>query len=133
MTWSNWVAITRRYQDTDDALAQRSAVRAASLTCITRISSPTWKALPKRIVAHCGLAWDARCLDFDRTERIVRTASAVQVRQPLYKSSVGRWRKYEAFLGSLLAEIEPSVMTASTGPAHKADIPSKERLLSLSR
>jgi tetratricopeptide (TPR) repeat protein len=61
----------------------------------------------RRIVAHCGLAWDARCLDFHRTERAVRTASAVQVRQPLYKSSVGRWRKYEAFLGPLLAELRP--------------------------
>jgi tetratricopeptide (TPR) repeat protein len=61
----------------------------------------------RRIVAHCGLAWDPRCLDFHRTERAVRTASAVQVRQPLYKSSVERWRKYEAFLGPLLAELEP--------------------------
>ena len=64
----------------------------------------------RRVVAHCGLAWDARCLDFHRTERAVRTASAVQVRQPLYKSSVGRWRKYEAFLGPLLTELDPILL-----------------------
>ena len=55
----------------------------------------------RRIVAYCGLEWDARCLDFHRTERQVRTASVSQVRQPIYKSSVGRWRAYEAFLGPL--------------------------------
>ena len=60
----------------------------------------------RRIVAHCGLAWDARCLDFHRTERPVRTASAAQVRRPIYTSSVGRWRRYEAFLAPLLAELD---------------------------
>jgi tetratricopeptide (TPR) repeat protein len=67
------------------------------------------------ILAHCGLAWDARCLDFHRTERSVRTASAAQVRQPIYKSSVGRWRRYANFLGPLLSELEPS--SAATIPA----------------
>ncbi len=61
----------------------------------------------RRIIAQCGLAWDARCLDFHRTERSVRTASATQVRQPIYRSSVGRWRRYENFLGPLLAELGP--------------------------
>ena len=41
----------------------------------------------RRIVAHCGLAWDPACLDFHRTSRPVRTASMVQVRQPIYRSS----------------------------------------------
>jgi Flp pilus assembly protein TadD len=59
----------------------------------------------RRIVAHCGLPWDENCLDFHRTERSVRTASAMQVRQPIYSSSIGRWRSYEAFLGPLLAEL----------------------------
>ena len=63
----------------------------------------------RRIVAHCGLEWDARCLEFHKTERSVRTASAAQVRQPIYQSSVGRWRAYEAFLGPLLAELDPSI------------------------
>jgi tetratricopeptide (TPR) repeat protein len=56
----------------------------------------------RRILGHCGLDWDARCLDFHRTERPVRTASMTQVRQPLYKSSVARWRRHEAHLGPLL-------------------------------
>ncbi len=59
----------------------------------------------RRIVAHCGLPWDARCLDFHSTERIVRTASAAQVRRPIYANSVGRRRAYQSMLGPLLAEL----------------------------
>jgi tetratricopeptide (TPR) repeat protein len=56
----------------------------------------------RRIVAHCRLAWDERCLAFHATRRPVRSASAAQVRQPLYGSAVGRWRPYAAMLGSLM-------------------------------
>jgi hypothetical protein len=53
--------------------------------------------------AYDGLPWDDRCLAFHKTDRPVRTASATQVRQPIYKSAVGRWRVYEQQLGPLLA------------------------------
>jgi hypothetical protein len=55
----------------------------------------------RRLVAHCGLDWDETCLAFHKTQRPVLTASATQVRQPIYKSAVGRWRVYEEFLGPL--------------------------------
>jgi tetratricopeptide (TPR) repeat protein len=56
----------------------------------------------RRIVAHCGLDWDPRCLSFDSTRRPIRTASAVQVRKPIYRDSVGRAQAYEEFLGPLV-------------------------------
>jgi tetratricopeptide (TPR) repeat protein len=56
----------------------------------------------RRLVAHCGLEWDAACLSFYETERLVRTASAGQVRQPIYRSSIGRWRSYARQLGPLI-------------------------------
>ncbi len=59
----------------------------------------------RRILAHCGLPWDDRCLAFHETDRPVRTASATQVRQPIYASAVGRWRVYEEFLGPLLTAL----------------------------
>jgi tetratricopeptide (TPR) repeat protein len=59
----------------------------------------------RRIITHCGLEWDARCLAFHQTQRPVRTASATQVRQPIYGGAIGRWRVYEPFLGPLLAEL----------------------------
>jgi tetratricopeptide (TPR) repeat protein len=46
----------------------------------------------RRLLDHCDLPWDDAVLAFHNTDRAVRTASATQVRQPLYKSSVGRWR-----------------------------------------
>jgi tetratricopeptide (TPR) repeat protein len=63
------------------------------------------EAQARRIVSHCRLAWDDRCLSFHKTSRPVRTASATQVRQPIYNSAVGRWRAYERFLGPLLGEL----------------------------
>ena len=51
-----------------------------------------FEAQARRIVAHCGLDWDDACLSFYETRRPVRTASVVQVRKPIYRSSVGRWR-----------------------------------------
>jgi Sulfotransferase family len=60
----------------------------------------------RRMIAHCGLTWDPGCLSFHATKRTVRTASATQVRRPLYKSAVGRARAYGSYLIPLLAELE---------------------------
>jgi tetratricopeptide (TPR) repeat protein len=48
----------------------------------------------RRMLAYLDLPWDDRCLSFHKTRRTVQTASVTQVRQPLYKSSVGRWHVY---------------------------------------
>jgi hypothetical protein len=55
----------------------------------------------RRIIAHCGLEWDERCLSFHANKRPIRTASVAQVRQPIYAAAVGRARAYDAFLGPL--------------------------------
>ncbi len=57
--------------------------------------------ITRKLLAFCGLPWDDRCVAFHRTERPVRTASNLQVRQPIYERSVGRWRRYEAHLEPL--------------------------------
>ena len=59
----------------------------------------------RRLIDYCGLPWDERCIRFHQAIRPVKTASAVQVRRPLFRSSVQRWRRYEAALGPLLAEL----------------------------
>ncbi len=64
------------------------------------------EGVSRRIIAHCGLDWDDRCLAFYKTERPVRTASVWQVRQPMYQTSVKRWQRYEAFLSPLRAALE---------------------------
>ena len=60
----------------------------------------------RRIIAQCGLTWDDACLTFYETRRVVRTASAAQVRQRVYQSSVGRWRHYDNRLRPLLDALE---------------------------
>ncbi|HTC08821.1 MAG TPA: sulfotransferase [Acetobacteraceae bacterium] len=65
----------------------------------------------RRIVAFCGLDWNDACLDFNMAQRPVRTASAVRVRQPFYRSSVGRWRSYAALLQPLIAELGDDTAT----------------------
>jgi len=56
-------------------------------------------------VAACGLDWEPACLDFHRTERPIRTASVVQVRQPVYRQSLERWRNYEPALAEMFARL----------------------------
>ena len=59
----------------------------------------TWT---RRMLEFLGAEWDPGCLNFHRTRRAVITASRWQVRQPISRSSVGRWRNYEPHLGALM-------------------------------
>ena len=63
------------------------------------------EGMARRLLDACGLEWDPACLEFHRTRRSVRTASVTQVRQPIYKRSVARWRNYEESLGDLFAAL----------------------------
>jgi hypothetical protein len=80
----------------------------------------------RRIVAHCGLEWDDRCLAFHNTDRPVHTASAVQVRQPIYGNAIGRAQPFRPFLRPLLDALcapddtvtEPKAITADTQLVH---------------
>lgn len=60
----------------------------------------------RELVEFCGLPWDEACLDYHLNPRRVRTASNIQVRQPVYTSSVGRWEQYKHELEPLRAVIE---------------------------
>jgi tetratricopeptide (TPR) repeat protein len=66
------------------------------------------EGVSQKLVAWCGLEWDPACLDFFKTRRPVRTASVAQVRQPVYRGSVGRWKNYEWALAPLFAKLEGS-------------------------
>ena len=59
----------------------------------------------RRLIDWCGLEWDDACLAFHKNERSIRTASVAQVRQPIYGSSVERWRHYEGYLEPLLSAL----------------------------
>ncbi|WP_066723888.1 tetratricopeptide repeat-containing sulfotransferase family protein [Sphingomonas pituitosa] len=57
----------------------------------------------RRLLAHCGLDWSDRCLDFHAQGGAVSTPSAAQVRRPIYRDSVARWRRHEAVLAPVAA------------------------------
>jgi tetratricopeptide (TPR) repeat protein len=60
----------------------------------------------RRIIAACGLAWHDACLRPESNPRAVKTPSKWQTRQPIYRTSVARWRRYEPWLGALRALVE---------------------------
>jgi tetratricopeptide (TPR) repeat protein len=71
----------------------------------------------RRLINFLELEWEPACLDFHRTKRTVATVSHWQVRQPLYKSSVGRWRNYEKHLAPLFAALtDPAEASAAPEP-----------------
>lgn len=71
------------------------------------------EAVIRRIIAACGLAWHDACLCPERNPRAVKTPSKWQTRQPIYRTSVARWRRYEPWLGSLRALVDDSELNAS--------------------
>jgi Tfp pilus assembly protein PilF len=73
--------------------------RILSVSYEDNISDPEREV--RRMLDHLGLAWNPACLRFYATERAVRTASAAQVRKPIYASSLARWRHFEQHLAPL--------------------------------
>lgn len=71
----------------------------------------------RRLVAHAGLDWDPACLTFERNPQPSLTASAAQVRQPIYRSSVGAWRRYRRELAPLLQRFAEAGVAIEDGGA----------------
>jgi len=71
----------------------------------------------RKLLDYCELEWDASVLEFYKVKRNVQTASVVQVRQPLFKSAVGRWKKYEKHLKPLIEAygMQDTKNSAATG------------------
>jgi tetratricopeptide (TPR) repeat protein len=69
---------------------------------LTRAPEP----IIRPIIAACGLAWDDACLRPECNPRTVKTPSKWQTRQPIYRTSVARWRRYEPWLGPLRALVD---------------------------
>ncbi|MEZ6094140.1 MAG: hypothetical protein R3C03_07845 [Pirellulaceae bacterium] len=63
----------------------------------------------RRMVAETGLAWSATCLEPQDASSHVLTASAAQVRRPLYESSFGRWNRFSTDLQPLFEMLEPEI------------------------
>ena len=74
------------------------------LTYEDLVSNKTFET--KRLLEFCGLGWDENCLNFHKNKKAVSTASLAQVRQPLYSSSVLKWKNYSDELSELKRLLE---------------------------
>ena len=70
----------------------------------------------KRLIEFLGLPWDAKCVDFHKSDRPVKTASVAQVRKPIYNTSVKRWKKYGGGLQPLVDAIDGKPEKAARRP-----------------
>ena len=69
----------------------------------------------RRLLAHCGLEWEEQVLDFHRSTRASTTASAMQVRRPIYRSSVQKWRNYTRELQPVLRRLAEAGLVDADG------------------
>lgn len=89
----------------------RSVLRVSILDVQYEDLVANQEEVSRKMVEFCGLEWDERCLRFYEAKRAVATHSYDQVRRPLYKKSVARWKKYERHLGPLIAALGDAVAT----------------------
>jgi hypothetical protein len=66
-----------------------------------------FEMVARRLIGYCDLPWNDVCLEFHRTRRDVKTASNWQVRQPIYKTSLGRWKHYRHHIETLIETLKP--------------------------
>jgi tetratricopeptide (TPR) repeat protein len=106
--WANdFGHIARRFADTVRLLEHwRQTIPVRCLDVAYEDVVADVESQARRLIDFVGLEWDPACLQFHATRRIVRTASLVQVREPVHTSSVGRWKKYERALAPLFQELE---------------------------
>jgi tetratricopeptide (TPR) repeat protein len=69
----------------------------------------------RRMIEFIGLPWDDRCLRYHEAKGVVRTFSAPQVKKPIYRTSIDKWKVFEKHLGPLLKELERQGVTYQPG------------------
>jgi tetratricopeptide (TPR) repeat protein len=100
---SDWDHIAQRFGDHERIVKHwERAMPGQSLSIRYEDMVGDLESSARRLINYLGLDWNPSCLEFHKTRRVVRTASQVQVRQPLYTHSVGRWRNYEESLTPFL-------------------------------
>lgn len=75
-----------------------------------------------RLLAHCGLEWQAKCLEFYRSEKAAKTASLMQVRRPINSDAVDKWQRFAPYIGPLagLQEADDATGEKKSG-SHKIE------------
>ena len=74
------------------------------------------EAVTRRLLGFCGLPWEDACLRFEENQAPVATASAVQVRSPIYRGALSRWKRYEPQLRELRMLLEDAGIDVDDRP-----------------
>jgi tetratricopeptide (TPR) repeat protein len=106
LSWStDWTAIAERISQYRRLMAHWTSVLPQEILHVRYEDMVNdLERTARRMVEFCGLEWNEGCLQFYETPRAVNTASHQQVREPVYARSIGRWKPYEAILGSCLTD-----------------------------
>jgi tetratricopeptide (TPR) repeat protein len=108
LPWStNWDSMARRFADYQRMMEHWRLIKPMPWIEVAYESLVRdIEAQVRRLVDFVGLPWEAGCLDFHSRRRMVRTASFVQVREPVHTRSIGRWRDYQDALAPLLGLLD---------------------------
>ena len=60
------------------------------------------ESVAKLMISYCNLDWQEQCIEFYKSERAIHTSSSWQAKQPIYNTSLDRWRKYEDYIPELI-------------------------------
>jgi tetratricopeptide (TPR) repeat protein len=113
----DWIGLrTRQVADALASYRQGLDLPVLEVRYEALVASP--EAEIRRIAAFAGLGWDAAMLSPEQSSRAVNTASQWQVRQPIYTRSVGRWRRYEPWLGPMIEAMGGRDWIAAEAGAH---------------
>jgi tetratricopeptide (TPR) repeat protein len=107
ISWANDTGdIARRFHDHERLMAHwRRVLPVPLLEVDYEETVADLEGTARRLLAWCGLEWEPACLEFHQARQPVRTASVTQVRQPIYRHAVARWKNYDQALGPLFAQL----------------------------
>ena len=111
LSTSDLLWLAQQYQDYAGLMRHWNAVlpgRIVEIRYEQLVQCPETEV--RRLLEQCGLSWSAECLNFHSSQKTVHTASVVQVRQPFYKSSQGRWVRSKTHLQPLIDKLAGDIL-----------------------
>ena len=104
---NNWQDIARRFTDYLRVVKHWESIEGIEWLDFPyeKVTEDT-EGYARKLIDYVGLDWEPDCLNFHETKRQVRTASLSQVREPIYKTSVAKWKNYEREMAPFIEEME---------------------------
>ena len=104
---NNWQDLARRFTDYLRVVKHWESIEGIEWLDFPyeKVTEDT-EGYARKLIDYVGMDWEPDCLNFHETKRQVRTASLSQVREPIYKTSVAKWKNYEREMAPFIEEME---------------------------